>query len=297
MQNKYRMTIEDNIFFAKRNVVDLIYKSAKLEGLAVTFPDTYSVVNGGIINGMSFEDAAIINNLKRAWQFTLSTVDYPVTLNYIFQIHKIVGESLDGYNAGFLRNRPIKVTMGDDEPFVPELLIEADARSEIDRIMAMADDTDCALTLMLHLMRRQMFNDGNKRVAMLAANRVMIASGAGVISIPPQMLPNFVRELTAYYRSNDMSSVKRFVYENCIDGMETPSILHSEYAPGDRVRMDGRTWIVTSAQPDALCLESEDGKASASNIAPQMVTHTTEPAHSEQKREPSERDNSDEISI
>ncbi|MDR0861518.1 MAG: hypothetical protein LBN30_01895 [Oscillospiraceae bacterium] len=59
----YNMMVDDNIFFAKRNIVDLIFKSALLEGLEVTFSDTYSVVNGVVINGMSFEDAQIINNL------------------------------------------------------------------------------------------------------------------------------------------------------------------------------------------------------------------------------------------
>ncbi len=217
-ENKHHMTVEDNIFFAKRNIVDLIYKSARLEGLAVTFPDTYSVVNAGVINGMSFEDAQIINNLKHAWQFVLSTVDVPVSLNYVCQIHKAVGESLPGYNAGFLRDQVIHVTMGDEEPFTPELLIEADAREELDRIGQIVNATDRAVTLMFHLARRQMFNDGNKRVAMLAANQIMIANGAGVISVPPSKIPDFITHLIAYYRSGDMCDAKRFVYEHCVSG-------------------------------------------------------------------------------
>jgi Fic family protein len=212
------MTVEDNIFFAKRNIVDLIYKSARLEGLAVTFPDTYSVVNGGVINGMSFEDAQIINNLKHAWQFVLSTTDYPMSLSYVCQIHRYVGESLEDYNAGFLRNRNIFVTMGDEEPFTPDLLIEADARDEIDCIMQTENATDRAISLMLHIMRRQMFNDGNKRVAMLAANQVMITNGAGVISVPPSKLSGFIGSLTEYYRSADMTNTKQFVFEFCISG-------------------------------------------------------------------------------
>ena len=35
MVNKYNMTKEDNIFFAKRKLVDNIYKSANMEGIAV----------------------------------------------------------------------------------------------------------------------------------------------------------------------------------------------------------------------------------------------------------------------
>jgi hypothetical protein len=151
MENKHRMTVEDNIFFAKRNIVDLIYKSVRLEGLAVTYPDTYAVINAGIINGMTLEDATIINNLKHAWQFILDTVDYPMNFGYVCQIHRYVGESLANYNAGFLRNQIIRVTMGDEEPFTPDMLIEADAREEIERLTEIPNETDRAISLMLHL--------------------------------------------------------------------------------------------------------------------------------------------------
>ena len=32
MENKFKMTLEDNIFCAKRNIVDTIYKNAKVIG-------------------------------------------------------------------------------------------------------------------------------------------------------------------------------------------------------------------------------------------------------------------------
>lgn len=38
MQAKYHMTREENIFVARRNIIDYIWKSARLEGLAVTYP-------------------------------------------------------------------------------------------------------------------------------------------------------------------------------------------------------------------------------------------------------------------
>lgn len=37
MENEFNMTLEDNIFWAKRNIVDTIYKNAKLEGINITF--------------------------------------------------------------------------------------------------------------------------------------------------------------------------------------------------------------------------------------------------------------------
>lgn len=37
---------EENVFVAKRNLVDYIWKSANLEGIAVTFPETEAIYNG-----------------------------------------------------------------------------------------------------------------------------------------------------------------------------------------------------------------------------------------------------------
>ena len=73
---------------------------------------------------------------------------------------------------------------------------------------------------MLYLMRRQMFLDGNKRTAMLAANQVMVSNGCGVISVPIEDQPEFTRLLVSYYESGDMEEIKGFVYENCIDGID-----------------------------------------------------------------------------
>ena len=33
MENKYKMTLEQNIFLAKRNLVDNVYANARLEGI------------------------------------------------------------------------------------------------------------------------------------------------------------------------------------------------------------------------------------------------------------------------
>lgn len=51
MKNKYNMTIADNMFYAKRNIVDSIYSEARLEGIAVTYPDTREIYEGRAVCG------------------------------------------------------------------------------------------------------------------------------------------------------------------------------------------------------------------------------------------------------
>ena len=64
--------VATNIDLARRNLVDSIYKQAMLEGVATTYSDTETLVNGGRVNDMTAEDVQKVVNLKHAWEFVLS---------------------------------------------------------------------------------------------------------------------------------------------------------------------------------------------------------------------------------
>ena len=64
MKHKYNMTKEDNIFFAKRKLIDNLYKSANLEGIAVTFADTVAFVNNVNTGNISINDMLKLKGLK-----------------------------------------------------------------------------------------------------------------------------------------------------------------------------------------------------------------------------------------
>ncbi|HBA37876.1 MAG TPA: hypothetical protein DCY94_04055 [Firmicutes bacterium] len=87
MKNKYNMTKEENIFFAKRKLVDNIYKSANLEGIAVTFADTYSFMNNVNTGNISIDDMLKLKGLKDAWEFVIESVDENLTIEYIKKVH------------------------------------------------------------------------------------------------------------------------------------------------------------------------------------------------------------------
>ena len=212
MENKFKMSIEDNIFLAKRNIIDIIWKSACLEGLNVTFPDTEAICNRLVVSSIEVDKVIAINNLKHAWQFILDNIDYPIDYPYICKIHQYVGSNLFR-NAGFIRNYPVSVGGKLDMP------IESKIKEEIAEINTIDNETDRAITMMLHLMRRQMFGDGNKRTSMLAANQIMISSGVGIISIPIDLQRSFSELLVKFYETNNMEEIKNFVYKFCIEGI------------------------------------------------------------------------------
>ncbi|MCM1062416.1 MAG: Fic family protein, partial [Eubacterium sp.] len=80
--------------------------------------------------------------------------------------------------------------------------------------------TERAISLMLYCMRSQMFVDGNKRTAMLAANHEMIMNGCGIISVPIEHQSEFTKLLVEFYETNNPDTLMRFVYDNCIDGLD-----------------------------------------------------------------------------
>ena len=216
-KDKYSMTLEENIFVAKRNLVDYIWKSANLEGISVTFPQTQTIVDGISVQGMRINDINTVVNLKHAWEFTLDTIDYPIDFRFVSQINKIVGDyNIIPYSGEI---RTTSVSMG-GTTWKPELPNKEEIEEHMNIIINNIENiTDRAMTMMLYLMRAQPFYDGNKRTAMIVANQIMIKNGKGVISIPLDKQSTFREMLIDFYETNNMDKIKIFIYDNCIDGI------------------------------------------------------------------------------
>ena len=208
MYNKFNLTREQNVFIAKRNIVDYIWKSANLEGIGVTYSETQAIYDGGIVNGLTVGNIIAICNLKNAWQFILENKDINYNFNVLCHIHKLVADRLVlEQNLGKIRTTPVP--------------IESQIIEELNSLLNQEDKskTEIAIEVMLYIMRRQMFIDGNKRVAMLFANRIMIDNGCGIISIAQEYQPTFYEKLIKYYETNDMNDLKKWIYDHCIDGI------------------------------------------------------------------------------
>lgn len=219
MENKFNLTREENIFVAKRNIVDYIWKSANLEGIGVTYPETQAIYDGGIVNGLTVDNIIAINNLKYAWQFILEKEKFESDYKALCHIHKLTVDKLVlEQNLGRLRATPVNIGGTSWKPLFP---IESQIKEELEELLSQKEKTitEISLEIMLWIMRRQMFIDGNKRVAMLFANKIMIDNGCGIISISQENQPTFYEKLIKYYETNDMSDIKEWLYDTSIDGI------------------------------------------------------------------------------
>ncbi len=219
MNNKFELTREQNVFIAKRNIVDYIWKSANLERIGVTYPETQAIYDGGIVNGLTVNQIIAINNLKYAWQFILEQNDIECDYKVLCHIHKLVADKLVlDQDLGRIRTTPVNIG---GTKWKPQFPIESQIKEELESlfIQPLKTKTEIAIEIMLSIMRRQMFIDGNKRVAMLFANKIMIDNGCGIITIAQELQETFYEKLIKYYESGNMTDLKQWIYDNCIDGM------------------------------------------------------------------------------
>lgn len=216
MQDKYNMTQEQNIFLAKRNIVDSIWRSSHIEGIDVTYPETQKLYDGGNVARLRLDEIQTINNLKHAWLFVLNSITLENNLNLLKTINSLVGSNLVD-RAGQMRAYEVRIGGTNWKPELPK---EENVIKQLEEYNKLECITDRAITIMCYLMRTQFFSDGNKRTAMLFANKIMIQNGKGIISVSIEEDEHFGEELTKYYETNDMTSLKQFIYENCIEGIE-----------------------------------------------------------------------------
>ena len=219
MINKYNLTREQNVFIAKRNIVDYIWKSANLEGIKVSYPLTHVIFDGGIINGLTVNNVIAINNLKYAWQFILENDEINYDFNVLSYIHKLTCDKLVlEQDLGVLRKTPVNIGGTSWKPGFP---IQSQIKEELDELLNQPHKTktEISIEVMLWIMRRQMFIDGNKRVAMLFANKIMIDNGCGIISISNENQSIFFEKLIKFYETGDNADIKHWLYETSIDGI------------------------------------------------------------------------------
>ena len=220
MNDKFNLTREQNVFIAKRNIVDYIWKSANLEGIEVTYQETQAIYDGEIVNGLTVNNIIAICNLKNAWQFILENADINYDFNLLCHIHKLVADRLVlEQDLGRIRTTPVNVG---GTKWQPQFPIESQIVEELNILLNQKEKskTEIAIELMLYIMRRQMFIDGNKRVAMLFANKIMIDNGCGIITVAQEYQPTFYEKLIKYYETNEMTDIKKWIYNYCIDGIK-----------------------------------------------------------------------------
>ena len=209
------MTREENVFLAKKIFVELVFNTAYIEGVNVTFPQTQAILDGAVVNNVPVSDIQTVLNLRDAWRFALDTLDTPLTLDYVCQVNEKVSrnESLDW---GVLRSGTVGISGTDYMPPIPQ---KAVVEKELERIKKISDLQDRAMEYFCYAVRAQLFWDGNKRTSTVVASKMLIEAGAGVLTIGKASALDFNDALLHYYDTADSGPLKQCLV-GCIKTMQ-----------------------------------------------------------------------------
>jgi prophage maintenance system killer protein len=214
-QEELSPSVVINMDFVRANMKSIIYDQAVLEGVATTFPDTELIIENGKVNNVSAEDVQKILNLKHAWEFVLDkdVIQTPASFYVCQYIAKLVNEGFY-QEGGRIRGVPVKIG---GSSYIPPLPIEQIVKEEIDAIIQSGKEAiDIAIELALYVMKTQIFNDGNKRTAIIFANHYLISQAGGLMVVPENIVPEFKKLLVKYYEDTDTDSIKIFLREKCL---------------------------------------------------------------------------------
>ena len=203
-----------NLDLARRNMVDSIYKQSILEGIATTYSDTETIINGGIVKDMTAKDISKVINLKRAWEFIMSegVITYPTNYAILCQINAIVEDGFS-YTAGKIRSIPVSIG---GSTYIPPIPFELKVKNQINEIINSSKDViENTINILLYVMKTQIFLDGNKRTAVIFANHYMISKGYGLIVIPAELVGEYKKHLINYYEDKN-ENIKDFLKEKCL---------------------------------------------------------------------------------
>lgn len=188
------MERQRNILLAKKYMVESIYRSANIEGIGMTFPETQTICDGMSISGHTIDEINTVNDLKNAWKWLFQNIDNSIDIDSLCALNRNT------------RNYP------------PLPKPKEEINKDIENIIK-DKDFNAAFELFCYVCKGQFFNDGNKRTATLITNMYMIQNGFGIFSIPVDKKLDFYNNLTLFYSDGIYKEqLINFLKEFCITG-------------------------------------------------------------------------------
>ena len=214
--DRYHLTPEQSRFLAKKKWDENVYCGMQMENRAVTFPQTKTILEGVNVPGVQISDIQAILNMRDAWRFLIDTISEPVTLEYLCTLNGYIARN-ESLEWGKLRTGTVAISGTDYLPPIPQ---ETDTQKELsDLLNADMTATEKALTVFCWGTRKQLFWDGNKRTSLTLANKILLQSGAGMLTIAARNMEQFNEALLNYYNTADAEPLKAFLFENAIQGI------------------------------------------------------------------------------
>lgn len=215
--DKYNLTPQQSLFLAKKNWDENVYCGMKMENRNITFPQTKTILDGVNVPDVQLDDIQAVLNMRDAWKYLINSVGESVTLAYMCKLNEYIARN-EALEWGKLRTGRVGISGTDYVPPVPSY---ENAERDLNEIInSDTTATDKALSVFAWGARSQLFWDGNKRTSLTLANKILISSGAGMLTVTDAHMLEFNALLLDFYNTGNDKRLKDFLYTNAIQGIE-----------------------------------------------------------------------------
>jgi prophage maintenance system killer protein len=218
--DKYQLSRKESVYLLKKNIVELVYNAVKFDGSNTTLLQIEEIIKYNRTNDLSADDVVTVVNLKKGFEMLLNDVQEP-PLETSKRINRIILAD-DAFFPGEILTGGVRISTIKGV-HTSQMLTEAEVKDQYEKIMEKnTSETEKALRLFLFISKNQIFWDGNKRTALLSANKIMLDKGIGLLAIPGTKFAEFNELLTMYYNSSQITNeaeILSFMYEKCIFGI------------------------------------------------------------------------------
>lgn len=198
----------------ERFVIELSWKSSKIEGNTYTLLDTERLILHGIqAPGHSKDEAVMILNHKEAFSYMHEHKEkfQTLTRSNMEDVHKILVRGLNVKNN--LRSKPVGIIGSIYRPLDNEQQIGEAIEALSSAVSRMPYGYARALIALLGISYVQPFEDGNKRTARLMANAILLAHGLAPLSYRSVEEKNYREAMLVFYELNSLVPLKKIFIE------------------------------------------------------------------------------------
>jgi Fic family protein len=205
----------------ERFIIELSWKSSKIEGNTYTLLDTEKLLKEGILaEGKSKQDATMIINHKKAFDFILNHKNdfKEINISKIENVHKILIENLGVKNN--LRAKPVGILGSKYLPLDNQFQIREALESLCEAVNKMTDPYSKTLMIILGISYIQPFEDGNKRTSRLIGNALLLAYGFAPLSYRIVDEEKYREAVLVFYELNSAVPFKNIFIDQYLFSVE-----------------------------------------------------------------------------
>lgn len=199
----------------ERFIIELSWKSSKIEGNSYTILETERLIRDGVeAFGRTKQEARMILNHKDAFKFVLEQKQAfarGLTLSLIEELHRIL---VDGLDVDFgLRSKAVGITGTSYRPLDNKFQINEAVLSFIDLINSRSNAFEKSLFAQALVPYIQPFIDGNKRTSRLLSNAILVAHQCSPLSYRSVEEDRYKEAVLTFYERGSLFSLREIFIE------------------------------------------------------------------------------------